>query len=322
MVTPLRNEFRPPKPLSPWVQPPNTFRYKVTTGDTWLTLGARNNHEYGEQGLIWINFKLSPLDYRYTDQVNWYLREYVGCRHSFDAGRNWAFTDDANPGYIFLPYPTYEMDNLTIKGSRGLGGVNAPQYDDENWYDKIKIDHLLDIYGAVDMGISVSEVALPALVEAGMIPAGAATAVVGPLVGLGSAHDEALKSTSRQFFFSGFCSALVMKADGWTAEKVDAFYPPLQYPPANDVYSEKRETFRVLYNYGLKAGLLQGGRLNQVDIKNLFVFLRSRLKPTEAREYSGALKDWSVQKRKNYYDRLASILKDDMLKNNLQLRLR
>jgi len=48
--------------------------------------------------LIWINFKVSPVDYRWTDQVNWYLREYVGCKHSLDGGRNCAFTGDDHAG--------------------------------------------------------------------------------------------------------------------------------------------------------------------------------------------------------------------------------
>ena len=95
---PLRNERPPLKPLQPWTQPPDTFKYKVKTGDTWLTLGAQNHHQFGEHTIIWLNFRLSPLDHFYTDQVNWYLREYVGCRNSLDGGRNWAFTDDADPG--------------------------------------------------------------------------------------------------------------------------------------------------------------------------------------------------------------------------------
>jgi ribosomal protein S19E (S16A) len=59
-----------------------------------------------------------------------------------------------------------------------------------------------------------------------------------------------------------------------------------------------------------------------VDRRNLFVFLRSRLSGTEARNYSGDVKEWSVQKKKNYYDRLASILKQIMLDNDLEVKLR
>jgi len=38
-VMPLRNEKPPLKPVRPWIQPPDTFKHKVKTGDTWITLG-------------------------------------------------------------------------------------------------------------------------------------------------------------------------------------------------------------------------------------------------------------------------------------------
>ncbi|MFB9269860.1 hypothetical protein ACFFWD_43215 [Bradyrhizobium erythrophlei] len=201
-VQQLRNERRPLKPLQPWTQPPDTFRYKVQTGDTWLTLAARNNHQFGEHTLIWLNFRLSPLDRFYTDQVNWYLREYVGCRHSHDGGRNWAFTDDADPGYIFLPNLTYNMDAIAITGRVGVGGVSAPVYSDKNAYDTIS--KALDIYSVADMGISMSQIPLAALIEGGMIATGAIAAITGPFVALGAPYNDALKSKTRQHFFGGF----------------------------------------------------------------------------------------------------------------------
>ena len=42
-VQPLRNE-KPPAKRHPFVQPPDTFRYKVQTGDTWVTLAKRYDH--------------------------------------------------------------------------------------------------------------------------------------------------------------------------------------------------------------------------------------------------------------------------------------
>jgi len=320
VVPPLRNERRPLKPLQPWIQPPDTFKYKVTTGDTWLTLGARNNHQFGEHTLIWLNFHLSPLDHYYTDQVNWYLREYVGCRHSLDGGRNWAFTDDADPGFIFLPHNSYNMDAIAITGKPGVGGVSAPGYSDKNAYDTIS--KALDIYAVADMGISMSEIPLAALLEGGMIVTGAIAGIVGPLVALGAPYNDALKYKTRQHFFTAFCSTLVMTADGWSAATVDRFYPQLAYPPLDSFFPEKRETFRKLYNFGLKAGRLQGSRLNTVDQRNLFTLLRSRLSDAEARDWSGDVKEWSLRKKKDYYERLASILKQLMLDNDLQIKLR
>jgi hypothetical protein len=320
MVQPLRNEKAPTKLIKPWIQPPDTYRYKVKTGDSWVTLGAQNNHQFGEQYLIWINFGLNGTEHFYTEQVNWYLREYVGCCHSLDNGRNWAFTDDANPGYIFLPFLTYNMDEIAISGKPGVGGVSAPGYNDKNAYDTIS--KALDIYGVADMGISVSEIPLAALLEGGMIVTGALAAVVGPLVALGSPYNDILKHKNREYFFTAFCSTFVMTASGFSAETVDNSYPQKVYPPGESFLPEKREAFRKLYNFGLKAGWLQGSRLNTVDTKNLFILLRSRLKPTEARDYSGDMTTWSRQKRMDYNDRLASILKQMMLDNDLQVTLR
>jgi hypothetical protein len=63
--------------------------------------------------------------------------------------------------------------------------------------------------------------------------------------------------------------------------------------------------------------------MNAVDIRNLFVLLRSKLKPSEVEEYPADVDEvqgWSPQKRKDYYGRLASILKDIILKKNLQVK--
>jgi hypothetical protein len=319
MVQPLRNEKRPLNPVNPWLQPPDTYKYKVKTGDTWLTLGAINNHQFGESQLIWINFGLSPLDHFYTEQVNWYLREYVGCRHSLDNGRNWAFTDDADPGYIFLPYPTYNMDGIAITGSKGVGGVSAPAYSDKNAYDAIS--KALDIYGAADLAINAWEIPVGVLAEGGMIITGTLASIAAPFVALGAGTNDALKARTRHWFFTAFCSTFIMTADGWSAAKVQSFYPPMAYVPNEAFFPEKAESFRQLYNFGLKAGRLQGSRTNTVDRRNLFVLLRSRLSDADARDYSGDVNDWSFRDQRDYYDKLAGILKQIMLDNNLQVKL-
>jgi hypothetical protein len=320
MVQPLLNEKRPTKPVYPWTQPPDTFRYKVQTVDTWLTLGARNNHQFDEGQLIWINFGLSPLDRFYTEQVNWYLREYVGCHQSRDNGRNWAFTDDADPGYIFLPNVTYNMDAIAITGRPGLGGVSAPGYSDNNAYDAIS--KALDIQGLLDMAISVFDIPLVALAEIGWIAIGIAASIAGPLVALGGGYNDALKSRSRQHFFTGFCSSFVMTANGWSEHKVSSFFPEMMHLPSESVFPEKRGTFRKLYNFGLKAGRVQGARTNQVDRRNLFILLRSKLRDSDAVYYSGDVNDWTPEKQRNYYIVLGGILKQIMLDNDLQIKLK
>src|SRR5262249_39738478 len=143
--------------------------------------------------LISFNFRLAANELFYTEQVNWYLREYVGCVHSLDGGRNWAFSSDADPGYIFLPNKVYTEDvPLVTDGKRGTGGViSAPQYDDQNFYDTLS--KALDIYGMADTGVSVLEIPLPGLIEAGFIVVGPLAGVVGPAIAVGGGHNEALR---------------------------------------------------------------------------------------------------------------------------------
>lgn len=321
-VQPLRNEKPPRVPIRPWVQPPDTYRYKVKKGDTWHTLAAGYQHFqwFDASHLIWVNFGLSPTEPFYTEQVNWYLREYVGCWKSRDGGKNWAF-DEADPGWIYLPNKFYREDPTTIDGKRGTGGIiSAPQYDDQNFYDTLS--KALDIYGAVDTGVAVSEMALPALLEGGFIIAGALAAVIGPAMAVGGGHNDALRKTSRDFFFSGFCRALVMRADGWRAPTIETMYPPLKHPPLNSVYPAKRESFRKLYNFGLKAGVLQARRMNSVDIRNLFTFLRQRLTPAQRDEYQkDSVTSWSFGKKKDYYGLLGRILQEEILKKNLRVKV-
>jgi hypothetical protein len=56
--------------------------------------------------------------------------------------------------------------------------------------------------------------------------------------------------------------------------------------------------------------------------RTLFGLLRSRLSDAEARDWSGDVKAWSLRKRRDYYERLAGILKQIMLDNDLQVTFR
>ena len=129
------------------------------------------------------------------------------------------------------------MDAIAITGKPGVGGVSAPGYSDKNAYDTIS--KALDIYAVADMGISMSEIPLAALLEGGMIVTGAIAGIVGPLVALGAPYNDALKYKTRQHFFTAFCSTLVMTADGWSAATVDRFYPQLAYPAPRQLLSRK-----------------------------------------------------------------------------------
>jgi hypothetical protein len=73
--------------------------YRVRTGDTW-DLVARN-HQVTVRELIVNNCGLQVT----PPEINWYLHTRVGCKISNDGGLNWAFSDAASPGYIYIPAP-------------------------------------------------------------------------------------------------------------------------------------------------------------------------------------------------------------------------
>jgi hypothetical protein len=54
--------------------------------------------DVGVKELIYFNF-LTVV----PDEVNWYLSHYVGCVKVSPSGNNWMFSNNARPGYIFIP---------------------------------------------------------------------------------------------------------------------------------------------------------------------------------------------------------------------------
>ena len=123
-------------------------------------------------------------------------------------------------------------------GSTGVGGdtISVTQYDDSNIMDTLSKG--LDIYGIGELALGVSEVALPLLVEGGLIVTGLVAAIVAPAVAVGSAHADALKIISRDHFFEGYSIRLVMSANGATRSYIKGHHE-LKHPPFVPAYKEK-----------------------------------------------------------------------------------
>ena len=210
-VQPLQNERRPTHRIR-WEQPKGSFPYKVQDNDTWASVAQQFNVKDGGPRavpyLIFFNFyvfcDIKHMDTAHagvTDEVNWYLREYVGCNVSKDGGRNWAFSASADPGIIYIPIKTidFEGDGLVVVGSKGVGTtISVPQYDDSNFYDVI--DKALNIYGMA-VGVGVLEVPLPALVEGGMIFASPLLALAGRICRHGRRRQCSLEILEQRIFF-------------------------------------------------------------------------------------------------------------------------
>ena len=87
------NEERPLPPVPDTFMPPRGTKRRVQGSDTWGKLA--NGLGIDPWDLIDYNFPGMKLLHQFAPerasrQVNWYLREYVGCLASQD-GENWAF---------------------------------------------------------------------------------------------------------------------------------------------------------------------------------------------------------------------------------------
>jgi len=90
--------------------PPSSVLCRVKDGDSFISIANQYNMEEWE--LIYENFKT-----RDTAEVNWYLRNYVGCKKQTLDGSNWIFSSDANPGFIHIPEQIINIPHL-VKRSK------------------------------------------------------------------------------------------------------------------------------------------------------------------------------------------------------------
>jgi hypothetical protein len=84
-------------------KPDGGVPYKVVTGDDWWKLAAKPEVKVtgiDALGLCEYNFQT-----RLPPEINWYLRNKVGCTTTTHDKKNYTFTSDASPGIVYLPPP-------------------------------------------------------------------------------------------------------------------------------------------------------------------------------------------------------------------------
>lgn len=96
-----------PSYILPWNNgnwgPEGWYRYKVRFGDNWWSVASKDGWS-DPMDLIEYNFKT-----RKPKEVNWYLRNFVGCTHATEDGFNHVFTDNLSPGYIYTVHKLREQ---------------------------------------------------------------------------------------------------------------------------------------------------------------------------------------------------------------------
>jgi hypothetical protein len=117
--------------------PPEAVRppHRVGDHETFATVAQKSGVPV--ETLIRHNFR--TLD---PSEINWYLREYVGCKLSTADGRNWRFSAAASPGLIWIPKTVLEMDPVLITGQvPGLPSETVPKGGPAHLANVIKFAH-------------------------------------------------------------------------------------------------------------------------------------------------------------------------------------
>jgi hypothetical protein len=108
-------ERQPINPVSKGHVPSSTS-HKIRDGESWDTLASAYNTT--PHKLMYANFRtLVPAE------INWYLRNYVGCQQQSADGRNWIFSSAARPGVIYVPVDMTKFE-LPPEVSLILNGAN------------------------------------------------------------------------------------------------------------------------------------------------------------------------------------------------------
>jgi hypothetical protein len=91
MSDPLDTEKRPVNPVRDYEPPPGGRRYRVRNGDDWSSVAR--TARVGVWDLIHFNFHTHD-----PDEINWYLREYVGCVVATPDRSSWKFSSGLGGG--------------------------------------------------------------------------------------------------------------------------------------------------------------------------------------------------------------------------------
>jgi hypothetical protein len=103
-------EKRPANPIPKGPRPGSrTPPHQVRDSETLETVAQK----YGLSVSALLLHNFGTLD---TMEINWYLRENVGCNLPTYDHANWRFSSAAKPGLIYIPQQVLQMDPLLITG--------------------------------------------------------------------------------------------------------------------------------------------------------------------------------------------------------------
>jgi hypothetical protein len=313
--TRLRTEKEPRPRRQDW-PPPGSIPYQVTDldmKDGWK--GVARKHGVDVQHLIRHNFRTND-----PDEVNWYLREYVGCNVTTDDLNNWMFSSSAKPGKIYLPIdktPTPETRVINGDDHEIVGRKTTVQ---SSFAKKLMVrrgpnDPVLETFGKGFDAMDLIEIGLALLSRPGLLPPHfmIVTLPASQFARLGALHEPAIRELQKKYILEGLTRGIVLAADGRTPQWIEAHGFFQKWPIDSATYPRYAKQFQDFYNTALAAGIAHGQEMsNTVASTNLFVAIQARMTDYAKSEYSGDYKRWSDTKCKDYYRLCARILESQI----------
>jgi hypothetical protein len=150
-VHPLATEKRPPRPL-PKGRPSGTrLDHRVHNNETLESVAQK----YGVSVRQLVTHNFGTMD---PGEINWYLREHVGCNLPTHDHKNWRFSDSARPGVIYIPSVTVLiMEPITVVG-KGPQAINlsVPGPPTMLASEKFALEWEFPKEGAADLGTFIA----------------------------------------------------------------------------------------------------------------------------------------------------------------------
>lgn len=304
-------ERKPLKPLARGFVPAPSIPYRVADGDTWGTVAAR--YSLDPKALIKFNFKTNN-----TDEVNWYLRQTVGCKVTRD-GLNWAFSSSADPGVIYIPIGVLNIEPddeeaFQIEGKSSVSKVAmAFEVNEHPWLEKVDLG--FSLYTVVDAGLAIFAVELGVTGLVG----GLVVTALAPFAALGAPHAAAINDIRNRQMLRGLTIGIAVGVDNLSLQRAKGLELLQLWPVTGTQYDDHGRQFQNDYNNSFFAGYAHGKGFNTIARKNFFKYVWSHMRPLVKEDYLGNpplhvheleeyARNWNERKRQQYYRDIAVTL--------------
>ncbi|WP_029586546.1 hypothetical protein [Bradyrhizobium sp. URHD0069] len=186
-----------------------------------------------------------------------------------------------------------------------------------------KLNYVADGVGmATSIGELVTEAVYLASRSGAWSAAGIAVGTVGVLaqyVGvwltIGGAHADAMSAIAKDHLARGISYGVVLGANGAKPNYAyDNFW--LQAPPILPFYREFEKKAQNLQNSGLVVGYSEGKQLSPDEMRTFFDDIMARMSEVDQEIYdykSTPWKEWSADKKRDFYSTAAAIFRRDHL---------